>query len=392
MNSDVRKPSDVPVESLRTWLVDAALPVWLTTGVDWKHGGFEESLSLKGERIAGQDKRVRVQARQIYTASHAAVLGLRNDALAAASHGFEFLTRNAWHPDGGWVHLLSATGDVRDPKRDTYDHAFVLLAFAWYFRASHDAAVLQWIERTVAALDSLLGDGTGAYFESFPPTMPRRQNPHMHCFEAMLALFEATGDRAFAHRAEGIHTLVCERFYDRQFGAIREFYGNDWMPLPGPDGDTVEPGHHCEWVWLLDKFERLTSRDTAKLRQSLLDFAMKHGRHPGLGLLVDQVTVDGRIKLESQRLWPQTEAMKASLTRVEHGEPSGWTDVGEFASGLFKRFLSVEPLGIWHDHFGADGKLLSKLAPASSLYHLFVSISELMRVTDAHPNQRSTRR
>jgi mannose/cellobiose epimerase-like protein (N-acyl-D-glucosamine 2-epimerase family) len=378
-------PRSVPIDAVRAWLVDAALPLWLDTGVDWQGGGFEESLTLKGERIAGQNKRIRVQARQIYTASHAAVLGLHPNALSAARHGFEFLTGHAWHREGGWVHLLSAGGEVRNDRRDTYDHAFVLLALAWYYKASGDRTALTWIERTVSALDAVLGDGTGAYLESRPPALPRRQNPHMHCFEAMLALYDATGEASFAARAKNIHGLVLERFFDSRTSALREFYGDDWKPLAGPDGNIVEPGHHCEWVWLLDKFERLTATDTGDLRKRLLDFALKHGRSGPSGLLIDQVDVHGNAVLRSQRLWPQTEAIKALLMRVERGETAAWDDVAPFLSGLFGRYLAVEPAGIWHDHFGEDGRLLNTFVPASSLYHLFVAFSELLRVGGNKP-------
>lgn len=380
----VPPPRGVAVDTARTWLVDAALPLWLDTGVDWQGGGFEESLTLKGERIAGQNKRIRVQARQIYTASHAAVLGLHPNALAAAHHGYAFLTRHGWHPQGGWVHLLSANGEVRNDRRDTYDHAFVLLALAWYYKASGDRSVLAWIERTVAALDAVLADGTGAYLESSPPALPRRQNPHMHCFEAMLALYDATGEAAFAARARNIHKLVLERFFDSSTGALREFYGDDWKPRPAPEGDIVEPGHHCEWVWLLDKFERQTATDTGDLRRRLLDFALTHGRSGPSCLLIDQVDAAGKPMLRSQRLWPQTEAIKALLTRVERGDAAAWDDTALFLSGLFARYLAVEPAGIWHDHFGEDGRLLNTFAPASSLYHLFVAFSELLRVADGN--------
>jgi mannose/cellobiose epimerase-like protein (N-acyl-D-glucosamine 2-epimerase family) len=153
--------------------------------------------------------------------------------------------------------------------------------------------------------------------------------------------------------------------------------------LPGPEGRVIEPGHHCEWVWLLDKFERATTADTGAIRGALLDFALTRGRHVTSRLLIDQVDVDGVQRLTSQRLWPQTEAIKALLTRVERGDASAWRDVSTFVHGLLDRFLAVQPAGIWHDHFGADGKLLNTFVPASSLYHLFVSFSELLRVADA---------
>ena len=80
----------------RTWLVDAAVPLWSSAGLDRRGGGFFETLTYAGVGDATALKRVRVQARQIYTLSHAHLLGLSKDALTGAETGYAFLTRRAW--------------------------------------------------------------------------------------------------------------------------------------------------------------------------------------------------------------------------------------------------------------------------------------------------------
>ena len=90
---------------------------------------------------------------------------------------------------------------------------------------------------------------------------PRRQNPHMHLLEALLAL----GWRA---EADALVRLFHERFYDEKSGSLAELFDERWQPLATPEGRIVEPGHNFEWVWLLH------GRSAAP---GLFDFAYRHG-------------------------------------------------------------------------------------------------------------------
>jgi mannose-6-phosphate isomerase len=371
-----------PVERVRAWMRDTALPLWLAQGIDRQHGGFEEALSLEGARIPGLTKRVRVQARQIYVMSHAALLGFHKDAtLAAARAGFEFLIAKAPHAEGGFVHLLKPDGSVADAKRDAYDHAFILLALGWFYRVTGEPAALDWIERTLGFLDAAFAQADGSVLESLPPALPRRQNPHMHLFEAMLSLFEATGDRRFLERAKRLHALFAAHFFDGT--VLREFFEPDWKPLPAPAGTIIEPGHHCEWVWLLDKYERLTGEATGPARRALIDFALRHGRDPASQLLVDEIDSHGAMLRPTMRCWPQTEGLKAVLTFAERGEGWALNEVALFANGLLGRYLATNPAGLWQDQFDAAGAGLAKQVPASTLYHVFLAFAELLRVGGA---------
>ena len=58
--------------------------------------------------------------------------------------------------------------------------------------------------------------------------LPRRQNPHMHLLEALLALHVATGEKNWLRRAGALVDLFKRRFVDPQTGALIEFFGEDW--------------------------------------------------------------------------------------------------------------------------------------------------------------------
>ena len=372
----------LPWQRARAWLADSALPYWSTTGLDPKHGGFIEAASLDGTPLLARDKRVRVQARQIYVMSHASLLGFGARYLDAAEAGFTFLTRHAWHPQGGFVHLLAADGSVKDARHDTYDHAFILLALSWYVRASKDGRAGAWIERTLDAIERLLWEpATASFREALPDALPRRQNPHMHMLEAMLALDEATGDPRARRFAERVLALFETRFFNRETGTLVEYFDAAWKPLSGKEGLRVEPGHHCEWLWLLKMYEKRFGAALGTWREALYSFVEKHGRAKGSSLLYDEVTPDGRVLMSTMRCWPQTEALKAALVRYEERDPAAEGHIVRLCDRLFSLYLAATPAGLWQDRFDEAGQGLAADVPASTLYHLFGAAAEAARVS-----------
>ncbi len=203
------------IGDVRRWMFDEALPFWATAGLDPDGHGFVEQLALDGGPAPAGFKRLRVQARQIYVYSHAHVMGWTGPAREIATRGVDFMTAHGWLPDGGWAKTLGERGGVLDPTLDLYDQAFAIHAFAWFHRAFGDADALRWAERTVEAVSRRLRreDGRG-FWPVLPAGGEEQQNPHMHLLEAMMALFEATGERRYLAEAEAIATLMTGTFYD----------------------------------------------------------------------------------------------------------------------------------------------------------------------------------
>ena len=126
----------------RAWLFDDALPFWAEVGVDRTRGGFHEALDLSGRPLPGGFRRLRVACRQIYAFSHGALLGWA-PGLPLARAGFAWLVEKGWQgADRGWARRLTPEGEVCDGTPDLYDHAFVLFALAWLYRAGGDPEAL----------------------------------------------------------------------------------------------------------------------------------------------------------------------------------------------------------------------------------------------------------
>lgn len=382
----------VDAKQIRDWLAEAALPLWCHAGLDTQAGGFVEKLSLDGRPLLDADKRMRVQARQIYVYSHAHLLdwtppGEGPSALEAAYHGFDFLTRQYWHEDGGFVFSVTRNGTHADTRLESYEQAFAIFAFAWHFRATGDENAVAWAERTLAFLDDHLGDlAQGGYHENPAHDLPRRQNPHMHLLEALLAWHTTTGEDIWLRRARDIFALFRARFFDAETGTLGEFFDGAWTPASGTMGKIIEPGHHYEWVWLLERYAQATGEDVRAEAAALYQFAETHGvdRNPGpaADLAYDSVLRHGTSLDENKRLWVQTEAIKAQLARMEfHADANAALRLEELLERLFALYLAPAN-GCWQDHLDVQGNGFAESAPASSLYHLFLALTEVLRVRD----------
>src|SRR5882672_5721697 len=143
------------VGSLKSLMIEHSLPLWSGEGWDPAAGGFIERLDIEGRADRAAPRRVRVQARQIYCFAKAAQMGWYPQGREIAMKGLDYLLANAKSPDGrpGFVHLLDPDGSTMNATRDSYDHAFVLLALSTVYRLSHDAQVREEVESLLAFID-----------------------------------------------------------------------------------------------------------------------------------------------------------------------------------------------------------------------------------------------
>jgi mannose/cellobiose epimerase-like protein (N-acyl-D-glucosamine 2-epimerase family) len=351
-----------------TWLRDTAWPLWLEHGVDWPRRGFHEALELDTRRCPAPFRRLRVAARQVFVFARAAGLPRAGEAVEL---GVAFLRERARGADGGYARCFDLDGAVIDAHRDLYDHAFVLLALASAARV----LPVEPLRRDALALLAYLETGfrhpLGGYVEGLPPSLPRRQNPHMHLLEACLAAWEAFGEAVFLERAGRLVQLLLARFLDPATGTLPEFFDEGLVPLREAGRHVVEPGHHCEWAWLLDWYCRAAGppEGAERVAGRLLGFVDRHGLNPVPGTLRDVVWSDGAVKEPGSRLWPQTERLKSEALRPD-ATPEG---MGRARDALWQHIAGA-PEGLWFERLDPEGRPLPGPAPASSLYHLTAGI------------------
>jgi len=358
----------------RAWLFDSALPLWAERGFDDATGLFAEKLDLTGQPVAGSH-RVRVQARQLYVFAEAGRLGWTGPWRPRVAAGLATLVGPARALQGAVGHLLDPSGRLIDARRDLYDQAFGLFGLA-NARELDPVGVDARIAEVMAYLDTQRGQG-GGFLEGEIKPFPRWQNPHMHLFEAGLALHEAGASQGL-ELAREIARMFDAYFFDPVNGALGEYYRDDLSRAEGEIGRLAEPGHHFEWIWLLDRWRKVSGEDHAGPAERLWSHAVTNGIRDGVA--IDEVWRDGGARTLSARLWPQTERLKAALIRFESRRDAAAAEQAVAAFDGLWRYFSGLGEGLWRDRLGADGMFVEEPAPASSFYHIVLAFSELLRV------------
>jgi mannose-6-phosphate isomerase len=361
-------------DRVRRWLLEACFPFWAERGED-PRGGFRERLALDGAPIEDAMSRVRVQARQTYLFAAAADMGWSpQTARRLAARGVETMLGPCRRPDFLFGKLVAPGESLVDPQPELYDNAFCLLGLAAAARALGEPRLLAEADRTLAALDAALAHPEGGFHETHPPRLPRRQNPHMHLFEALLALEEAGPGRGYIGRADAVFALFKAHFFDPASDVVVERFDAAWAPRRD---EPVEPGHMFEWVWLLVRYaalKRMPTPDAARrLYQTACGFLNADGFAP-------QSASRGRGAVDgTRRTWPQTETLKAHLVMGEMARADALLDA------IFDAYLAEIPPGAWRDHFDANGRMIATDIQASTGYHVVLSFIEYMKNRQSAP-------
>lgn len=247
--------------------------------------------------------------------------------LAAARHGIDFL-RDAHlnRQTGGYAWIVDG-GAIVDGSNQAYGLAFVLMAYARAFEAGMTEAY-PYIGETFDFLEyhfwdekhSLYADTLSADLSALSPY--RGQNSNMHCCEAMIAAFEATGERMFLDRAIRIARQLTVVLTADTDGKIWEHYDENWVHdfaynKHDPNNKLrpwgYQPGHFTEWAKLLLAIHRHSPQAWLVARaRNLFDQAMRIGYDSKYGGLYYSVAPDGTVSGDGKYSWVLAETIAAA--------------------------------------------------------------------------------
>ncbi len=360
-------------QRLRDWLFRSALPLWWRVGADHVGGGYHERIDFDGLPVI-LPRRSRVAARQAFCYHEAGRLGWNGPWREAGQHALSFLSERFVQSDGSVISTVDQGGRVLDVTFDLYDQAFALLAYA----CGHDTLDPNgaWQSRAYALVETLkrnFAHPAGGFREDREGHLPLRANPHMHLLEAALAWLVLDPNPVWRDLVDEIVALCRDRFIDRDTGALRELFASDWTPVSGLPGEVLEPGHHYEWAFLLDRWSKLTGRNRPSEVPRLIAFADANGLDRKRRVAVNGMKQDGSVADPIARLWPQTERIRAYLLDRHEGDEAR---LREAIESLWRYFDAPLP-GLWYENLAADGQFVVEAAPATSLYHIVGAIGEL---------------
>jgi len=372
---------DCSAEKVSSWLYETALPLWSEIGIDRKHGGFIERLDLSGRPLDIGYKRTRITGRQLFVFCHAYQSG-HQQYEPLIEQGLAFLLRfQKGNRAGEWRRSVSTAGEVFDDTIDLYDYAFVLFGLAWWYRISSDRKAWKLAIDTLQFIKAELRHPSGIGFvHERSAGEPYQQNPHMHLVEALIEWFDVTRDQIFYDELIHLISLFRNNFFFE--GTLREYFNSAWLPVVAREGQIIEPGHMAEWAWILDRFSKLLNDSHADLSSKLMEFVKLCRQKNESGLIFDIVGPNFEVIKTSTRLWPQTEFIKGLIAEPSDTNDTLATIVESHINMIFSQFIEPAFKGGWLEHLDANGQPIVDYIPASSLYHLSLAFTEIIRVNE----------
>lgn len=291
-------------------------------------------------------------------------------------HGMRYIWEK--HRDtknGGYVWSLNDDG-AKDDSKQAYGHAFVLLAASSAKLVGHPLADRMLADVTEVIESRFWDDKVGAVREEFANdwnqiSTYRGQNSNMHLTEALMAAFEATGNKAYLIKAERIAELIIAKHAAPLGHRVAEHFDESWVldkdylgsEMFRPSGTT--PGHWLEWsrllyqLWILGQ-KRLSWMPAAArelFRQAVaLGWDKVHG---GFFYTLDW---DNKPIMREKLWWPVSEAIGAAAFISAH-------DTHDFFQIWYRRLWDyAENHVIDHARGGWRSELKEDLTPTSRLF------------------------
>jgi sulfoquinovose isomerase len=339
-------------------------------------GGFFE-LDDEGNPLDADNavRQIHVTTRMVHCAVLGSLIG-RPGSDEIVDHGMRYIWEK--HRDtryGGYVWSVDDNG-VANGSKQAYGHAFVLLAASSAKLVGHPLA-----DQMIADVTSIIntrfwdeqsGSVKDEYNQNWSQLLPYRgQNANMHMTEALMAAFEATGNRDYLVKAERIAELIIARnavplghrvaeHFDQHWVLDKNYEGNEMFR---PSGTT--PGHWLEWsrllyqLWVLG--EKRLSWMTGAARELFVQ-SIELGWDKVHGGFFYTLDWDNKPIMREKLWWPTSEAIGAAAYISAF-------DSGDYFQAWYRRLWDyAENHVIDHKRGGWLSELTEDLKPTSRLF------------------------
>ena len=290
--------------------------------------GFR-ALGLDGAPLHGSDEvfPLHETTRMVHVMALATQLGIPG-LHGAIDQGMRFLWRSHRDPARGGYHWGASASGVADGDKRAYGHAFVLLAGASALRLGHPDAARLVADVTEVIEAHFWEEEFGAVSEEYRADWSeiapyRGQNANMHMTEALMAAYEATGERGYLDKAVRIAHRIIDTAARALGWRVAEHFSATWEVDQDYDGDPmfrpggITPGHALEWSRLLVQLWELDGKAQdwmVEAARGLFGEATAHGWDARRGGFVYTLGWDDA-PLQPLRLWwPNAEAIGAAAT------------------------------------------------------------------------------
>lgn len=243
----------------------------------------------------------------------------------AARSAADFLLKSFYDAEhGGFFEAVDATGTPTDRRKTLSGQAKAILGLVAAARATGKtqylaAALKAWTLTKSKFIRAADGWSTSAN-EDFSQFEGSSQTALMHCFEALLAMYEATNSNVLETDSTALADFILERLW-REPGYVAEEYDAGWSnPIPFDGTRMIEPGHLAKWSYLFSEAVRLgLPRRYLISGQQLFDYIQTYASEEATSTTIDPTS------LQVQGVWQQAEYLRMLIRYADlHSRGMVW--------------------------------------------------------------------
>lgn len=385
--------ADKYLPRLEKILTENIAPFWFDKSLDREHGGYIIHFGPQGQSKGPGTKMIVSQARTVWLFARLARAGYgRTENLAAAAHGYKFLTEKMWDAEhGGFYWEVDAAGERQlKPRKHLYGQSFALYAMSEYYLASGREDVLSFATKFFHLLEEKAYDKVhGGYRESFEPDWTptpaeensymgapaglKLMNTHLHLMEAMTTFYQASRLRVARERLIELIHIESNAVVRKTLGACTDKYDRDWTARLDGNFARVSYGHDIENVWLLMEAcdaAGLSNGPFMDLYETLWAYSLKYGYDQANGGFYYTGDFNRPADDREKSWWVQAEAIVSALRMYRATNDAKYLAVFEKTLAFVENEMVDWEHGEWHSSITPDGRARGdKANPWKAGYH-----------------------
>lgn len=347
------------------------LNFWSTRMVDEENGGFYGRMDGSNKLHPQADKGIVLNARILWTFSAAYDLTHKSEYLEKAKRAKNYILKYFQDKKfGGFFWIVDYQGYPVNTRKQIYAQAFVLYAFAQYYKVSHDREALTMAKDLYLLIEKYsLEIKYGGYLEAFTHDWssmddvrlspketndPKIMNTHLHILEAYANLYRFDKSDELEKSLRDLIHIFLQHIINRKTHQFELFFDNEWNVRP----HAISFGHDIEGSWLLFEAaevlgDKVLLKEVETEIMLMVNENIKWGLDTDGGLMYE--AFENKVIDSDKHWWPQAEAMVGYFNAFQISGNEMYLSKSIASWEFVKRSIIDRKNGEWYWLVSKDG-------------------------------------
>lgn len=356
---------------IKSELIQAILPYWMTRMIDHENGGFYGQIEGNNQLHTSAPKGSVLNARILWTFAAAYNHYNHKKYLEVADRAYNYCREKFINNQNQGVYWsIDYTGNPLETKNQIYALSFMIYGLSEYFIATQNEEALNYAKMLFESIEKYSFDpDQNGYFEAFDENWiilddlrlsekdaneKKTMNTHLHILEGYTNLYRIWKDEKLRKQLRNLIKVFINNIIDPGSMHFLLFFNSDWHPRD----KEISFGHDIEGSWLLQEAaEVLEDNDlidqTRQIALKMVDAVCKNGFDVDGGLFYE-LKPDGSVDTD-KHWWPQAEAMVGLVNAYQISRNSKYLDQAIYTWQFIQDKVIDEKDGEWYFKVDKNG-------------------------------------